>query len=135
MTREEAITVLENIKMDLEHYRDLFMYSNDINSVIERLRDPITLADFLGWEEDVEYKKGGNVCMVSGGELYIKYIDEDDWYKVGYSWNESNVEEFRNCKKVEQKETKEELLDELQKLVSSERINEIIKKLRRLGDE
>lgn len=142
MTREEAIKVLkkkmyeEADEITIEHL-DGSQCMRTINidlemkEAIEVLEQPMTLAEFLGWEEDVEYKKGENIVwMISGGQLYIKSIRENDWYKASYEWNESDIERLRAYKKAEKKETKEELLGELQKYVSSERINEIIEKLR-----
>ena len=100
MTREEAITVLENIKMDLEHYRDLFMYSNDINSVIERLKQPPTLAEFLGLEEGQEYNWKGTTIKIGKNNIYEKNEQcSSNWCNFYVSGEE--LLDLRQAKKVE----------------------------------
>lgn len=102
MNRQEAIDSLREIAgngFDIKQVTSGFL--REIANILEQ---PTTLSEFLGWEENSEYKNGENhVCKISDGQLYTKAIDKDDWYKVTFQWNESNIKEFRECKKVEPK--------------------------------
>ena len=72
MKREEAIKqIRKRVSMERE-YRQQF-YS--IVEALERLEQPLTLAEFLGWEEGIEYIRGGNIFKVEGNHLLNKLPD------------------------------------------------------------
>ena len=89
-----------------------------------------TLADILGWEEGQEYEyRSDDVLMLDNGKIYYKSDKcSSGWCNYAFFGNE--IEDLRRAKKA--KKTKDELLDELQELVSSERVNKIIKQLREI---
>lgn len=58
------------------------MIISNIFDDVDKLRQPITLAEFLGWEEDTEYKYMGNIYKVK----------DDTLYRFSYKKNRFNVE-------------------------------------------
>lgn len=100
MTREEIITKVQNLinqaykyDIDSEYYEGLF-------DEIENLRQPPTLAEFLGWEEGIEYRRGGSYFKIEGNHLLQK----------GHSgkWVNMNLQtweliDLRQATKVEEK--------------------------------
>ena len=135
MNRQEARNILYEIHADAFE-KDNCWLKEHADSLLKYLDQPLTLAEFLGWEEGVEYESDIDIPFrirkIKNNELYIK--------RSGH-WDKSNmllvnsIDKYRNAKKVEKKETKEELLDELQELISSEKIDGIIEKLRSLDNE
>jgi len=102
------------------------------NEIIKVFEKPITLADFLGWEEGVEYEADGHKFRIKNDSLIILERNDDYWGDFDYAWNTQNINWLRQARKLEKKSRKDELLDELNKLTASERVNEIIKELREL---
>ena len=49
MTREEAIKIIENNR---PIYRD---WQEEFDEALDRLKQPITLSEFLWWEESPDY--------------------------------------------------------------------------------
>lgn len=82
MTREEAFEVLnfevEEAKMVcLEDYYDGSEQEQAAAFIraVDRLKQPLTLAEFLGWEEGQEYRRGGNILKVEGNHLLNELPD------------------------------------------------------------
>lgn len=135
MTREEAIYILQNLKTMA--IRDKYIMPNsgwvfDLGKIIDLLQEKPTLAEFLGWEEGVEYKANCELYKIENDTLKIRYGKRwvDD-----YELHLNNYGSLIGAKKIEKKtkeELLEELLDELQHLTSSEKINDIIKQLREI---
>lgn len=107
MTREEIITKVQNLinqaykyDIDSEYYEGLF-------DEIEKLRQPPTLAEFLGWEEGVEYDYCNARFRIKNGVLERRFTDA---YNVDRYWElaeerltDSRINELRQAKKVEKK--------------------------------
>ena len=126
MTREEALDV---IRINIPNlYDEDFGYSlcDKVEAAVTALEKPITLAEFLGWEEGQEYEVNSQTFRLQGNDIQIKAYNE---WQFPYDVNVNYIMHLRQAKKVGKK-TKDELLDELQELVSSEKINDIIKQLR-----
>lgn len=66
MTREEAMKI---IKENRPNYRD---WQEEFDEALDCLKQPITLAEFLGWEEGKEYRRGGNILKVEANHLLEK---------------------------------------------------------------
>ena len=66
MNREEAMKI---IKENRPNYRD---WQEEFDEALDRLKQPITLAEFLGWEEGEEYRRGGNILKVEANHLLDK---------------------------------------------------------------
>ena len=71
---------------------------NRIDTVIENLKQPITLADFLGWEEDVIYTDGNIYYKVKDGMIYFKI--KKVWNLSGYNNNFNACYKLREYDKV-----------------------------------
>ena len=69
MNRQEIIEQLKLIQAGLTQ-DDNNKSKNRIDAVIENLKQPMTLADFLGWEEDVEYEWNEYRYKISGGSIF-----------------------------------------------------------------
>lgn len=140
MTRQEARKILYEIHADAFE-KDNSWLKERANNLLKYLEQPISLADFLGWEENVEYEEVyGDRFIIEDNSIYKTYsADLDIEFEIlriaEFDWCDENIKWLRQAKKVGKKETKEELVNELLKLVSSEKINEIIEKLRRLDNE
>ena len=50
MNRQEALEKLENYFYEVEE-----KHKQNLEDIIKYLKQPITLIDYLGWEEDKEY--------------------------------------------------------------------------------
>lgn len=75
MNREEFATKVQDlINQAYLHDVDNKYYEGPMHEA-EKLRYPITLAEFLGWEEGVEYRRGGNILKVEGNHLLDKRPD------------------------------------------------------------
>lgn len=129
MNRKEAIQVIEENRI---HYRD--WNQEEFDKAIEKLKEPITLSDLLGWEEEVEYEYDDIRYQIENGKLFYFINLFDEWHQVDYSWSDTNIKNLQQATKGKTSR-KDELLDELNKLAASERINEIIEELRGLKDE
>ena len=66
MTREEAMKI---IKENRPNYRN---WQKEFDEALDRLKQPITLAEFLGWEEAKEYRRGGRILKVEANHLLHK---------------------------------------------------------------
>lgn len=95
MNRQEIIERLKLIQAGLTQ-DDNNKSKNRIDAVIENLKQPITLADFLGWEENVIY---------TDGNVYYKVKDERLYFKIKKVWNLSGYNDYFNyCYKFRQLE-------------------------------
>ena len=72
MNREEFATKVQDL-VNQAYLHDIdSKYYKGLMDEAEKLRYPITLAEFLGWEEGVEYRRGGNILKVEGNHLLDK---------------------------------------------------------------
>lgn len=110
MNRKEALQIL----------RDMFDYywaeikekrrDEEITEIMEALEQPATLADFLGWEEDVKYEWSGDWYKVKGNTISwfdaksrVTWIDVTNIY-CGVDVDLERLLEFKkNAKKVKPK--------------------------------
>lgn len=114
MTREEAIKVLkkkmyeEADEITIEHL-DGSQCMRTINidlemkEAIEVLEQPMTLAEFLGWQEGVEYEyEATGIVKVGNNILYVKSEKcSSGWCNFPLFTDE--IEDLRQAKKVEPK--------------------------------
>lgn len=104
MNNIEKITNIQNdIKKLVEDYTiftegaELF---ERILNVFEELKKPQSLAEFLGWEEDVVYKCNSDKFIIMDGKLYIRNYASTRWC-VAYDISINRFEQLRQAKKVE----------------------------------
>ena len=103
MTREEALKVLENLSDKLKSdsvdgyiTKSQNEWVDEIIEAIEILQEPITLVEFLGWEEGIEYRRGGNILKVEGNHL----LDKKPNGKFGSTYcNTAELIDLRNATK------------------------------------
>ncbi len=69
MNRKEAIEILKEIARNPLTINESHLKREEAIRVLE---EPLTLADFLGWEENVEYRRGGNYLKIEGNHLLHK---------------------------------------------------------------
>lgn len=143
MNKKEAIEELKKyVKDSIKFYEQSISsgfgegsyYHQIFNEIIKAFEKSITLADLLGWEEGVEYKYDNGIYKLQNGNIYHQhgYVENLEWEETDYHID--FILRLQLATKVE-KSKKDDLLDELQNLVSSERINEIIEELRELENE
>lgn len=84
MNREEALQKLQNFydwynddELDFDKEKEI-KYDNDLKNIIEYLRQPTTLAEFLGWEENEIYIYFQSKYMVKNDELCFLNC-ENEW--------------------------------------------------------
>ena len=94
MNREEAMKI---IKSNRPIYRD---WQEEFDEAVERLRQPLTLAEFLGWEEGVEYRRRGNIFKVEGNHLFDKRPSGKFYNTTCYTFE---LIDLRNATKYEPK--------------------------------
>ncbi|QUY64278.1 hypothetical protein GUI37_01585 [Helcococcus kunzii] len=107
MNKKQAIECLEVHAEELKRrgFEDVHL-----RQVMEHLQQPISLAEFLGWEEGVEYEEVyGDRFIIEDDSLYKTYDTSfDDGYKTsrttGFDWSVGNIEWLRKAKKVEPKQ-------------------------------
>ena len=98
MNRQEAMKIIESNRV---YYRDF--KHEEFNEALDRLKQPLTLTEFLGWEEDTEYRHQDNIFRANNDSVE-KYIEQDDkWVIVCDKWSAVNVNQLRNAEKVEHK--------------------------------
>ena len=72
MNREELATKVQDL-INQAYLHDIDnKYYKGLMHEAEKLRYPMTLSEFLGWEEGVEYRRGGNILKVEGNHLLDK---------------------------------------------------------------
>ena len=96
MTREEAIEqIYTRISKEIA-YKEQF-YS--VIEALERVKEPITLAEFLNKEEGVEYEWRGDIVMLENGKIYYKSDKcSSNWCNFCVSGEE--LLDLRQAKKV-----------------------------------
>lgn len=104
MNRQEIIEQLKLIQAGLTQ-DDNNKSKNRIDAVIENLKQPITLADFLGWEENAIYTDGNIYYKVKDGMLYFKI--KKVWNLSGYNDYFNYCYKFRQLEKVDVVEVQE----------------------------
>jgi hypothetical protein len=97
MNRQEIIEQLKLIQAGLTQ-DDNNKSKNRIDAVIENLKQPITLADFLGWEENAIYTDGNIYYKVKDGMIYFKI--KKVWNLSGYNNNFNACYKLREYEKV-----------------------------------
>nr|DAT08438.1 MAG TPA: hypothetical protein [Caudoviricetes sp.] len=100
MNRQEIIERLKLIQAGLTQ-DDNNKSKNRIDAVIENLKQPITLADFLGWEENVEYEFDKKIYKVIDNNLYSKF--QKDFSLNLASLCNYDISRLRQAKKVRKK--------------------------------
>ena len=73
MNRQEIIEQLKLIQAGLTQ-DDNNKSKRRLDLVIEELEKPMSLADFLGWEEDVEYEWNDYTYKISGGNILYRSL-------------------------------------------------------------
>lgn len=88
MNRQEAIERIQEL-----------VATKEINKCLEILRQPITLSEFLGWEEDVEYEWNDYRYKISEGSiLYCSLFSNK--YEM---FCDKDLSKLREAKKVREK--------------------------------
>lgn len=96
MNREEALKIIEENRIFYRDYK-----KEQFDEALEYLKQPITLADFLGWEENVVY-------VDTEYPEYIYKIKNDTLYEIigqslvidcSYCFSKFSIEELRQFKK------------------------------------
>lgn len=82
MTRDEAIKVIEQNRI---YYRDF--KQEELDKAVQRLKEPVTLAEFIGWEEGARYRRNGEIYKVEGNHLL--------WLKNGTHWHNACIETWK----------------------------------------
>lgn len=72
-------------------------------NLIKYTETDITLADFLGWEEDTEYEYDCDRFKIMGDELFIYNSCAVEGWLDAYDVSINGFEELRNAKKVEKR--------------------------------
>ena len=118
MNRQKAIEQLkkfikDSIKLHEQFYPCGFgegSYNHQMfDEIIKSFEEPITLAEFLGWEEGVEYEElYGDRFIIKDNSLYkTYYANLDIKYEIPriaeFDWGSGNIEWLRQAKKVELK--------------------------------
>lgn len=105
MNRQEALKKLQKYydwNYDVEEYSEEYKeeQQQNIEDIIEYLKQPISLTDFLGWEEDVAYNVLGGRYKMVDNKLY--WFDErfNKWY---LSDHKDNFTDFQQAKKIQPK--------------------------------
>lgn len=100
MNRKEAVKKLSDI---IDYYWieiEEKGLDNEITKIIEALEKEITLAEFLGWEENVEYKCHDDKFIIMDDELYIWNHTKRDWIDA-YGVSMNRFGQLRQAKKIE----------------------------------
>lgn len=104
MNRKEIITKIQN-KLNkaymLKSREEVDKIIYEIFDDVEKLRQPVTLAEFLGWEEDVEYKCNEDKFIIMDNQLYMRNYTLRDW--VDYDVSINRFEQLRCAKKIDPK--------------------------------
>ena len=105
MNRQEALEVIKRKKWayyssERSLYRGVMKEYDEAAKVLEQ---PITLAEFLGWEEGVEYKCLSGKYKVVDGELLYYWNLTQEYEPAKAYLNRSNILVMRQAEKVEHK--------------------------------
>lgn len=98
MNRQEIISQIKLIQAGLTQ-DDNNKSKRRLDLVIEELKKPISLADFLGWEEDVEYEWNDYIYKISEGSI-LYYSLFSNKYEM---FCDKDLSKLREAKKVREK--------------------------------
>lgn len=109
MNRKEAFEVLnlevkEAERVCFEDYYDDPETEQAVATfkrAVERLKQPLTIAEFLRWEEGVEYECSSGKYRVVDGELFHYWNITKDYEPVSVYLTPSNILNMRGAEKVE----------------------------------
>ena len=76
-------------------------YYKGLVEEVEKLREPLTLAEFLGWEEGVEYEYWSGKYKIVDGELLYYWNMTKDYEPAKVYLNRSSIQTMREAEKVE----------------------------------
>lgn len=77
------------------------MYYDGLWAEVEKLKEPVTLAKFFGWEEEKEYKcLSGKYKIINGG-LYFYERTKKCWSPAKIYLYSSNIKAIRNAEPIE----------------------------------
>lgn len=93
-----------NKKQAIERIQEL-VATKEINECLEILRQPISLAELLGWEEDAIYTDGFIYYKVKDGALYFKI--KENWKLSRCNDNFNIFYKLRQLEKVDIVEVQE----------------------------
>ena len=89
-----------NRKEAIERIQEL-VSTEEINKCLEILRQPITLAEFLGWEEDVIYVDNDtNITYKIQDDNLLEIIGQSLVIDSVYCFSKFSIEELRKFKKL-----------------------------------
>lgn len=97
MNREEIISQLKLIQAGLTQ-DDSKKSKNRIDLVIEELEKPMSLAEFLGWEEDIEYELWSDRYKIIDNKLYLFDYKLNKWKTSCYN---DDFADFKQAKRIE----------------------------------
>lgn len=107
MSREEIITKIKDMLSEVYQLTDNDTLNENIKKVfndVEQLRQPITLADFLGWEEGVEYEFAGKVYKTQNNTLYERVVNSiNSFLPAHIVVNNTIISKLKQAEKVEEK--------------------------------
>lgn len=87
-----------NRKEAIERIQEL-VATEEINKCFEILRQPMSLADFLGWEEDVEYELNDYIYKISKGSILYRSLFSGKYEMFCSKY----LSQLREAKKVKEK--------------------------------
>ena len=100
MNREEALQFLENRSNDWSMgIKRIELYDEELNDLVAALKQPLTLAEFIGWEEGEEYEWRGDTFRVQSDILQVWDKDDEMWFDSSEELND--YLRLRQAKKVE----------------------------------
>ncbi|MFM1538904.1 hypothetical protein [Helcococcus bovis] len=133
MSRKNIIEIIKLIQAGLtqddygkskKRFEDLIKEVR-FEDLIKEVEKPITLADFLGWEEGVAYEIFGKKLIIKDDGLW--FIREGNLRcSTDISWSKHNITTLRQAKKVEKKPKAYHVKDEYS-------LYELIKELKEQG--
>lgn len=108
MNRQEVLEKLEKFydwNYDYEDYEEYDQeternHKQNLEDIIKYLKQPITLTDFLGWEEGVEYDYRGDRYKINDNKLYYFDCRYNEW--ILSIFNEDFIA-FQQAEKVKPK--------------------------------
>lgn len=91
-----------NRKETIERIQEL-VATEEINKCLEGLRQPITLAGLLCWEEDIEYENLGKRYKMINNKLYYFNDVSNKWITSAFNEKFDEFIEFQQAKKIQPK--------------------------------
>lgn len=105
MSRKNIIEIIKLIQLGLTQ-DDYGKSKKRFDDLIKELEKPITLADFLGWEEGFEYEideSKGFIYRVKENRLEYKRKDNDMWANAVVNLTPEQFRMWRHARKIEPK--------------------------------